>query len=95
MPRGIGPFYDHRMMWIVFVLVLLIPLLAVILDSHLGRALARRIEDGGPGSDRLAALEAEVERLTRELERLREQTEFVDRLLEERRTDRLPGGDGG
>jgi hypothetical protein len=83
------------MMWLVFVLVLLIPLLAVILDSHLGRALARRIEDGGPGADRLAALETEVERLTREVERLSEQTEFVDRLLEERRTDRLPGGDVG
>jgi cell division protein FtsB len=82
------------MMWFVFVLVLLIPLLAVVLDSQLGRALARRVEEGGTGSERLAALEAEVERLGRELERLQEQTEFVDRLLEERRRDRLPGGEG-
>ncbi|MDX1674733.1 MAG: hypothetical protein R3314_08070 [Longimicrobiales bacterium] len=76
------------MMWSIFlILVLLIPLTAVILDSRLGRALARRIEGGGPDHARLQALEAEVDRLSQELERLREQTEFVSRLLEER-----PGG---
>ena len=73
------------MMWSVFlILVLLIPLVAVILDSRLGRALASRIEGGGPDHARLSALEAEVDRLSTELERLREQTEFVTRLLEER-----------
>lgn len=82
------------MMWLFFVLVLLIPLFAVILDSQLGRALARRIEEGGSPGDRLAALESEVERLGRELELLREQTEFVDRLLEEKRREGLPGGEG-
>ncbi len=75
------------MMWSVFlILVLLIPLVAVILDSRLGRALASRIEGGGPEHARLAALEAEVDRLSTELERLHEQTEFVTRLLEERTT---------
>lgn len=85
------------MMWFFFVLVLLIPLLAVVLDSQLGRALARRIEQGSAqkDGDRLAALEAEVDRLTREMEALQEQTAFVDRLLNERRTDRLPEGEGG
>lgn len=86
------------MMWLFFVLVLLIPLMAVILDSQLGRALARRIEGGGgdPAREnaRLAALEAEVDRLSKELERLQEQAEFVDRLLEEPRQERLPGGEG-
>lgn len=73
------------MMWSVFlILVLLIPLAAVILDSRLGRALATRIEGGGPDNARLAALETEVERLSAELRRLQEQTEFVTRLLEER-----------
>ena len=73
------------MMWSVFlILVLLIPLIAVILDSRLGRALARRIEGGGRDDARVAALEAEVEQLGAELTRLREQTEFVSRLLEER-----------
>lgn len=89
------------MMWSVFlILVLLIPLIAVILDSRLGRALARRIESGSRDDQaRVAALEAEVERLGRQMERLREQTEFVSRLLEER-TDApgdapLPSGDDG
>lgn len=81
------------MMWSVFlIIVLLIPLTAVILDSSLGRAIARRIEAGSRDrdDDRVAALESEVERLERELARLREQTEFVTRLLEER----TEGSDG-
>lgn len=83
------------MMWFIFVLVLLIPLLAVVLDSQLGRALAHRIENDGSGMERLGALEAEVERLSREMENLKEQTEFVDRLLEERKRDQLPPGEHG
>ncbi len=88
------------MMWSVFlILVLLIPLTAVVLDSRLGRALARRIEGGSRDNARVAALEAEVERLGAELARLREQTEFVARLLEERTEGSgdasLPPADGG
>jgi hypothetical protein len=83
------------MMWWIFVLVLLIPLLAVILDSQLGRALARRIENDGIGGDRMTALEGEIERLSREVESLREQTEFVDRLLAERERKQLPGSREG
>ena len=87
------------MMWSVFlILVLLIPLVAVILDSRLGRALAARIEGSAPDDARIQALEAEVERLAREVEQLQEQAEFVDQLLEERAgADRppLPPGDGG
>ncbi|HUE76566.1 MAG TPA: hypothetical protein VMM83_01365, partial [Longimicrobiales bacterium] len=74
-------------------LVLLIPLLAVILDSQLGRALARRIEGGAPDSERLARLEAELDRLAAEVERLEEHAEFTTRLLEERGGEkRLPPG---
>ena len=82
-------------MWgLFFLLVLLIPLLAVILDSQLGRALARRIEGGGPESARMARLEGEVERLSAEVERLREQADFTTRLLEERgEGGRLPPGE--
>ncbi len=82
-------------MWgFFFLLVLLIPLLAVILDSQLGRALARRVEGGAPDSARLARLEAELDRLTAEVERLQEQAEFTTRLLEERgREGRLPPGE--
>jgi hypothetical protein len=83
------------MMWLFFVLVLLIPLFAVILDSQLGRALARRIEEGeGASGDRVTALESEVERLSRELDLLREQTEFIDRLLDEKKRGELPRGEG-
>jgi hypothetical protein len=81
------------MMWLVFILVLMIPLAAVVLDSQLGRALARRVEGESADLKRLAALEAEVERLGRELDRLQEHAEFVDRLLEERSQPRLPPGE--
>jgi len=80
-------------MWAIIVLLflaLLIPLIAVILDSQLGRALAARIERdreaGGALNERIAALEGEVDRLSREVQRLEEQTEFLHRLLEKKST---------
>mgnify|MGYP001053435294 CR=1 FL=1 len=82
-------------MWsfVVFI-ALLIPLIAVVLDSQLGRALAARLERPSAPldpalSDRVAALEAEVERLSGELRSLAEQSEFLQRLLEEKPA---PGG---
>ncbi|NIR59965.1 MAG: hypothetical protein GWO02_10780, partial [Gammaproteobacteria bacterium] len=75
-------------MWgLVVVLALLIPLIAVVLDSQLGRALAARLErdrlgDGGVLGERVAALEGEVDRLTRDVQRLEEEAEFLHRLLE-------------
>jgi hypothetical protein len=84
-------------MWSVFlILVLLIPLAAVVLDSKVGQALARRIEGGGPDSARMRALEAEVDRLSAELEQVREESQFVAKLLEERTSGegRLPTGEG-
>jgi predicted nuclease with TOPRIM domain len=77
-------------MWsIIIVLALMIPLLAVILDSQLGRALAARLEKKAGALDegsanRLTALESEVDRLNREVQRLEEQSEFMHRLLQER-----------
>ena len=80
--------------WIVVILALMIPLVAVILDSHLGRAVADYIarQTGGPtavggGTDvgmarRLTALENEVERLNGEIVRLEEETTFLHKLLE-------------
>lgn len=74
----------------VILLVLLIPLLAILLDSHLGRALAARVERRplSPGEDvtqeRIALLEGEVERLGAELGRLEEESQFLHRLLTER-----------
>ena len=76
------------MLWLVIVLALMIPLVAVILDSQLGRALAGRLEhDRRVGGDdplvrKVAQLESEVERLNNEVNRLDEETAFLHRLLE-------------
>ena len=51
---------------LIFVLVLLIPILSIVLDSQVGRALANRLERRGLGGsddllvDRMAYLEGEV-----------------------------------
>ena len=87
---------------LILVLVVLIPLLAIILDSQVGKALAARLEQRGLGSpadvtaERIAFLEGEVERLSSEIARLDEQSEFVHKLLTERQPGReaaLPPGD--
>lgn len=87
-------------MWYwVFILALMIPLVAVVLDSKLGRAVAARVERQlGPADqavdDRVAALEAEVDRLGRDIRRLEEESEFLHRLLEGRTArDALPSSD--
>ncbi len=73
----------------ILILVVLIPLLAIVLDSQVGRALASRLERRGldaPGdvtADRIAYLESEVERLSNEVIRLDEESQFVHRLLTE------------
>lgn len=86
-------------MWIYLILlILLIPLIAVILDSELGRALARRLER--PRSEegterRLEKLEVEVERLASDVQRLQLESEFLNKLVSGRPpSDRtLPGGE--
>lgn len=76
------------MLWLIVILILMIPLTAVVLDSHLGRALADYISRQNPNREidtpdkRLLALESEVERLGREVERLDEETRFLQKLLE-------------
>lgn len=84
---------------VVLLVALMIPLTAVILDSQVGRALAGRLErdrrplDGG-GNERLAALETEVDRLAKELQRLDEESAFLHRLLESKRPpEKLPPGE--
>ena len=77
----------------ILILVVLIPLLAIVLDSQVGRALASRLERRGldaPGdvtSERIAYLETEVERLSAEVARLDEEGQFVHRLLTEKKDE--------
>ena len=76
------------MLWFVIMIVLAIPVLAIVLDSQIARALAARIENDGKNTidaatvKRIANLEAEVDRLNGEVARLDEETEFLHRLLE-------------
>jgi hypothetical protein len=79
------------MFWqLLFLVVLLIPILAIVLDSQLGRALAARLEKRSLGepsdlmAERLGFLEGEVERLGGELLRLEEESQFLHKLLVER-----------
>jgi uncharacterized small protein (DUF1192 family) len=87
------------MVLIILVLVLMIPLLAILLDSHLGKALAARIERRPLTSgeeinqERIALLEGEVERLGSELARLEEESQFLHRLLTERAGGTAEGED--
>ena len=89
------------MFQLMFVLVLLIPILAIVLDSPVGRALAGRLERKGVGSggdeltgERLSYLEGEFERLTSEVRRLEEEGQFLNKLLTERpASEALPPGD--
>ena len=76
------------MVWaFVIVLVLMIPILAIVIDSQVGQALAARISRSVPGSDselstRIESLEAEVRYLSESMESLREESEFVRSLME-------------
>ena len=89
------------MIQLIFILVLLIPILAIVLDSPMGRALAGRMERRGLSStgedvtsERLSYLEGEVERLTTEVRKLEEESQFLNKLLTDRPASRvLPPGD--
>ena len=80
-------------MWwlVIIVLALLIPeILSTILDSRLGRAVAARVEGGERDRDasalaeRTRHLEGEIEHLTEEVRRLREESDFLQKLLTDR-----------
>ena len=84
---------------VIALIVLMIPILAIVLDSDLGKAIARRLERGrvGDGSEhvheRLVFLEGELDRLGEDVERLEEESRFLHNLLGEcPESDRLPAG---
>jgi len=87
-------------MWIVLLVLLvalMIPVVGIVIDSPIGRALARRLE--GPEQTPLALqdlvkkidlLEAEVDDLTRAVRNLEEESQFLHRLLEASPRSTLP-----
>ena len=75
---------------VVLLVALLIPVLAILLESPMGRALGRRLEgEQGPEPElrqlarKVELLEAEVDDLSRGLDDVREQNAFLQRMLEE------------
>ena len=75
------------MIWaFVVVLALLIPILAIVLDSNVGQALADRVSSddrpAGELEERVETLESEIRYLSESVESLREETEFVRSLIE-------------
>lgn len=77
--------------FVLLAIALLIPITAILVDSPLGRSLARRMETGpgaAPAADtrvlqqKIEVLETEVEELSRSLAATREELQFVQRLLE-------------
>ena len=78
-------------MWVIaliLLLALLIPIMGIVVDSPIGRALARRLEgpqEIPPGLDELAKkvdlLEAEVDDLNRSVQALQDENAFLQRLL--------------
>lgn len=77
---------------VILVGALLVVLAAILVDSPLGRSWARRIEPGGGAVSgagelrdlqrKVELLEGEVEELNRSLTGMREELQFVNRLLE-------------
>jgi hypothetical protein len=85
-------------MWIlavILVVALMIPIAAILVDSPLGRSIARRLEGGrgegggGPVPEvrdlqrKVEVLETEIEDLNRSLAGMRDEIQFVQRLLED------------
>lgn len=88
------------MVWVLGVVVLLlmmIPLTAIVLDSEVGRALARRLGSGASeaeGQARLMELEKEVQYLTESVQSLQEESRFIRQLLEKpKEQESLPPGE--
>jgi hypothetical protein len=75
---------------LILLVALLIPIMGIVVDSPIGRALARRLE--GPQeippaltelAKKVELLEAEVDDLTRSVQALQDEQVFLQRLLED------------
>ena len=74
---------------LILVVALLIPIIGIVIDSPIGRAIARRVE--GPDAipqdmqdlgKKVELLELEVDDLNRSVDQLKEENAFIQRLLE-------------
>jgi uncharacterized SAM-binding protein YcdF (DUF218 family) len=75
---------------LILLVALLIPIMGIVVDSPIGRALARRLEgpqEVPPALSELAKkvelLEAEVDDLSRSVQTLQDENLFLQRLLED------------
>ena len=96
MPRPLrAPCTRHRLdcmsiIALILLVALLIPIMGIVVDSPIGRALARRLE--GPQASppavaelakKVELLEADVDYLMRSVHSLQDEKAFLQRLLEE------------
>ena len=74
---------------LILLVALLIPIIGIVIDSPIGRAIARRVE--GPDAipqnmqdlgKKVELLELEVDDLNRSVDQLKEENAFIQRLLE-------------
>lgn len=75
---------------LILLVALMIPIIGIVIDSPIGRAIARRLEGPEvppPSSSelvrRLETVESEVEDLQRTVQQLQEENQFLQRLLED------------
>jgi uncharacterized SAM-binding protein YcdF (DUF218 family) len=75
---------------LILLVALLIPIIGIVIDSPIGRALARRLEGPqqvppalGELAKKVELLESEVDDLTRSVRNLEEENQFLQRLLSE------------
>jgi hypothetical protein len=83
-------------MWVlavILIVALLIPVAAILVDSPLGKSVARRMEGkpDGPAPElrdmqkKVELLETEIDDLNRSVSGMREELQFMQRLLEDPR----------
>jgi hypothetical protein len=75
---------------LILLVALLIPIMGIVVDSPIGRALARRLEGPQPSPPAIAELakkvellEADVDDLMRSVQTLQDENAFLQRLLED------------
>jgi uncharacterized SAM-binding protein YcdF (DUF218 family) len=75
---------------LILLVALLIPIIGIVVDSPIGRALARRLEGPQPVPPALSdlakkveLLEAEIDDLARSVQTLQDENAFLQRLLED------------